>query len=366
MRISSLRLHDFRNYHDCKLVFDVGIHVIAGKNAQGKTNLLEAILYLSTTRSHRSNNEKSLIREGNDAFFLQAELIKHQKKHELKAAVNEKGKNLFVYGNPVSRVSDFIGELNAVMFCPDDMNLFQASPRMRRRFIDVELSKVSKKYVSTLYKASKLLKERNAYLKSERVDINFLSILSDQLINEQVIIMKQRYHFLQELLSYSLPFYEKLSQDGTTLDIIYESCIPYCDDEQQLKVSLKEKFNKQLQRDLHMKQTSIGIHKEDFSFQINGKNIDTYASQGQKRSVLLALKIGMVHMIKKLIKEYPVLLLDDVFSELDVYRREQLLLSLPEEVQIFISTTDTTEAKKISNIKKVTLWKVTDGNIVRC
>lgn len=366
MRVSSLRLYDFRNYRNHHLSFEEGIHVIAGKNAQGKTNLLEAILYLSTTRSHRTSNEKNLIREGCEAFFLQAELMKHQKKQELKATVNEKGKNLFVYGNPVSRVSDFIGELNAVMFCPDDMNLFHASPRVRRRFVDVELSKVSKKYVSTLYKAGKLLKERNAYLRSERIDENFLTILSEQLIDQQIIIMKQRYHFLQELLSYSLPFYQRLSQDGTTLAILYDSCVPYSDDEKQLRSALQQKFTKYLQRDMQTKQTSVGIHKEDFSFQINGKDIETYASQGQKRSVLLALKIGMIHMISKLIKDYPVLLLDDVFSELDVFRREQLLTSLPEEVQIFISTTDISEAKKISNVRKVTLWKVDDGNIVRC
>ena len=182
MRVSEIRLHDFRNYEDLQAVFSDGIHVLAGKNAQGKTNLLEALLYLSTTRSHRTNTDKDLIREKSEAFFIRAKIEKEHKKEDIQITVNEKGKNLFIYQNPVNRVSDFIGEFNAVMFCPDDMSLFNASPRVRRRFVDMELSKISKKYVSTLYVALKLLKERNAYLKQEHVDKAYLEVLTSQLI----------------------------------------------------------------------------------------------------------------------------------------------------------------------------------------
>ena len=133
-----------------------------------------------------------------------------------------------------------------------------------------------------------------------------------------------------------------------------------------MKEALQKKYAKHLARDIYLKQTIIGIHKEDFTFMINDKDLATYASQGQKRSVLLALKIGMVYMIRDIIQEFPVLLLDDVFSELDVYRREKLLTSLPAEVQIFISTTDTTEAEKIRKLRKVTLWKVANGTLQRC
>lgn len=365
MKLTLLRLHDFRSYGDMQILLEDGIHIFSGKNAQGKTNLLEAVYYLSTTKSHRTNRDEDLIREGCEAFFIRGEVEKKRKTEDLRIALNQKGKNLFIYQNPVKKVSDFLGELNAVMFCPDDMNLFQASPRRRRRFVDMELGKVSKKYVSTLYTAQNLLKERNAYLKQEHVDKNFLEVLTSQLIDVQVIIMKQRYHFLEELLEKSKDFYEQLSLDHTKLHIVYESCVPYCDDEDVLKEELKQKYKKTLDRDMYLKQTTIGIHKEDFNFQINGKDVDTYASQGQKRSVLLALKIGMVHMIHKLIDDYPVLLLDDVFSELDVYRRKKLLESLPSEVQIFISTTDISEAKEIRKMRKVTLWKVESGKVAR-
>lgn len=366
MRLEKLRLHNFRNYADVHIQFSEGIHILIGKNAQGKTNLLESILYLSTTRSHRTNNDKDLIKEGEDAFFIKAIIQKEHKKEEIRITVNEKGKNLFLYQNPIHRVSDFIGEFNSVIFCPDDMNLFQASPRVKRRFVDMELSKISKKYVSTLYVATRLLKERNAYLKQDKIDSSYLDILTSQLIDASVIIIKQRYYFLQELLKKCLSFYQKLSNDHTDISIRYLSCVPFHEDENLLKEELVNKFNKVKDRDILTKQTTVGIHKEDFIFEMNNKDLSSFASQGQKRSVLLALKIGMIHMIHEITNEYPVLLLDDVFSELDSFRRRELLNSLPKEVQIFISTTDMTEIKNMKYDRNVTLWNVSDGNIERC
>lgn len=366
MRLGSIRLHNFRNYMNLQNEFCEGIHILAGKNAQGKTNLLEAILYLSTTRSHRTNDDKDLIREGESAFFIKASITKENKKEDMQIAVNEKGKNLFIYQNPVNKVSDFIGEFNAVMFCPDDMTLFNASPRVRRRFVDMELSKVSKKYVSTLYVASKLLKERNAYLKQVKVNKEYLEVITSQLIDAQVVIMKQRHYFLKELLDKCSHFYQQLSKDNTLITVNYESCVPFMEDEVELRLSLQKRYDKTLERDMYLKQTTAGIHKEDFVFEMNGKEVATYASQGQKRSVLLAMKIGMIYMIEEIIHEYPVLLLDDVFSELDEFRRHELLNSLPKEVQIFISTTDIVELEDIQKNRKVTIWSIENGKIERC
>lgn len=363
MKLEHVKLHNYRNYEHLDIHFSEGIHILAGKNAQGKTNLLEAILYISTTRSHRTNDDKDLIQEGKDAFFIKVMVVKEQKKEDLQITVNEKGKNLFIYKNPVSKVSDFIGEFNAVMFCPDDLMLFNASPRVRRRFVDMELSKVSKKYVSTLFVAQKLLKERNAYLKQMKIDHDYLEILTKQLIDAQIVIIKQRYFFLQQLLSKCQPFYEALSKDDTKITVQYESCVPFVEDEMIVRDVLYDKYKRTLDRDILMKQTSVGIHKEDFIFQMNGREIASYASQGQKRSVLLALKIGMVYMIQDIIKEYPVLLLDDVFSELDENRRHELLKYLPEEVQIFISTTDILDIEDIEIYRKVHVWNVIDGTI---
>ncbi|MEG0360322.1 MAG: DNA replication/repair protein RecF [Longicatena sp.] len=363
MILNEFKLHNYRNYENLNITFSDGIHILKGKNAQGKTNLLEAILYLSTTRSHRTNDDRDLLKQDSDAFFIKGLIVKKEIKEDIQISVNEKGKNLFIYKNYISKVSDFIGEFNAVMFCPDDMMLFNASPRVRRRFVDMELSKISKKYVSTLFVAQKLLKERNVYLKQSVVDRNYLEVLTTQLIDMQIIIIKQRYYFLDQLVKKCQKFYQELSMDQTKISITYESCIPFVEDDNKLKELLNDKYKKSLERDILFKQTTIGIHKEDFIFKINNKDLSIFASQGQKRSVLLALKIGMIYMIKEIIKEYPVLLLDDVFSELDENRKQKLLTSLPNEIQIFISTTDMKDLEDIKKYRKVTIWNVENGKI---
>lgn len=362
MILDHLYVHHFRNYESLKINFDKGIHLITGRNAQGKTNLLEAIFYLSTTKSHRTQKDADLINEIYDSFLLEGKIQKKNKKEEVRVVLNEAGKNLFIYRNSVRKVSDFIGTLNAVMFCPDDMNLFHASPRVRRRFIDMELSKVSKKYTSTLNTCQKLLKERNLYLKQPVIDDTYLEVLTNQLIDLQIIVIKQRYYFLKDLLKNALPYYEELSQDDTKLSFVYESCIPFNEDDAIMKEQLKIKYEKNKDRDIYLKQTTIGIHKDDFMFLINGRELVNYASQGQKRSVLLSMKIGLVYMIEQLIHEYPVLLLDDVFSELDERRRMKLLVSLPKEVQIFITTTEVLHFDEIEP-ERLHLWRVDKGSI---
>ncbi|MCI9524376.1 MAG: DNA replication/repair protein RecF [Erysipelotrichaceae bacterium] len=364
MNLSNLTLRNFRNYEKADLEFEHGIHLITGKNAQGKTNLLEAIAYLSTTRSHRTNDDQDMIQEGKDAFVLRASIHKHMKQVELRAAVNEQGKNLFLYRTPIKRVSNFIGELNAVLFCPDDMSLFQASPKVRRRFIDMELSKLSKSYTRMLNEAHKLLKERNACLKQDTIDPTYLEVLTQQLIEKQIVIIRQRHRFLIDLLENCHTFYKDLSNDDTNLAFCYHSCVEYSENEMELKQRLIKKYEKNKERDLFLKQTTTGFHKEDFMFLINDKEVSSYASQGQKRSVLLSMKIGMVSMIASLIHEYPVLLLDDVFSELDEYRKQKLLIALPKDVQIFITTTDVNEIPIIED-RRYILWNVNHGCITR-
>lgn len=362
MILQKLQLRNFRNYESIDLYLEPGIHLITGKNAQGKTNLLEAVSYLSTTRSHRSNDDKNLIQEGKEAFVIRATVLRKNKKMDLRVALNEQGKNLFLYQTVIKRVSDFIGEFNAVLFCPDDMALFQASPRVRRRFIDMELSKLSKAYTRVLNEVGKLLKERNALLKQERIDLAYLDVLDEQLIEKQAVIITQRQRFLSDLLDQCHLFYEKLSQDQTKLSFQYHSCVPYCDDLAELKERLKRKYEKYRERDCFLKQTTVGTHKEDFMFMINEKELSSYASQGQKRSVLLAVKVGIVYMIHALTEEYPVLLLDDVFSELDEDRKKMLLISLPKEVQIFITTTDIKEIPILAD-RRYIVWRVKQGKM---
>lgn len=364
MKLKALALHNYRNYEDLQFLCKDGIHILSGKNAQGKTNFLEAIYYISTTRSHRTIRDSDLIRNNEEAFFIKATIEKKGKKEDVKITVNERGKNLFIYDKAILKVSNFIQEFNAVMFCPDDLLLFHASPRFRRRFIDLEIGKISKKYVDTLYKAQKLLKERNAYLKQGKIDEAYIEVLTDQMIDLQVIIMKQRYYFLNHLLKRTSIFYQKFTKDQTSIDIQYLSCIPYIDDLETMRKLLKEKYEKSWDKDILWKQTNFGIHKEDYAFLLDDKDVDTYASQGQKRSILLAIKIGMIEIIKELIDEYPVLLLDDVFSELDASRRMKLLQELPKDLQIFISTTDYHEYINLTKDALISFYQVDEGKII--
>lgn len=362
MILKKMRIHQFRNYEDQTLLFDQGIQYITGKNAQGKTNLLEAILYLSTTRSHRVSDDEELIQENRDYFLINGILEKGNRNMELRIHVSKEGKNLFLYKNPIRKVSDFIGTCNAVMFCPDDLTLFQAAPRVRRRFIDMELSKMSKSYMNALTTANRLLKERNAALKQDLVNREYVEVIDCQFIDLQILIMKQRKKFLDELLACSKSFYEELSQDQSELAYTYVSGSPYNEDEDTMKQALREKYDKNWQRDCMLKQTLTGFHKDDVTFTLSGKDMASYASQGQKRSALLALKLGIVFMNKEITHEYPILLLDDVFSELDEYRRKKLLEILPEEVQIFITATDRYSIPSASG-KRITDWYVENGII---
>lgn len=361
MIIEKLKIRNFRNYENCMIDLNKGIHFIIGKNAQGKTNLLESIYYLSCTKSHRTNMNHDLIKKESPFFMLEANLIKNERKMNLKCIVNEEGKNLYFYQTPVKKVSDFIGTLNAVMFCPNDMILFQSSPGTRRRFIDLELGKLSKSYTNTLTMYYKLLKERNAYLKREKVDASFIQVINEQMISCQITIIKQRQKFIDDMIMNSATFYKKLSNDDTEIKCKYVSFVDY-QDEEVMKEKMYEKYRKSYDRDLLYKATHVGIHKDDFIFMMNDHEIASYASQGQTRSIVLALKLGIVKTIFLLTNSYPILLLDDVFSELDQSRREMLLNLLDDEMQIFISSTD----RILIENKNINYWIVENGTITEC
>ncbi|MEG3039456.1 MAG: DNA replication/repair protein RecF [Erysipelotrichaceae bacterium] len=364
MRLESLHLNHYRNYDSLYLEFDKGMQIMTGLNAQGKTNLLEAIVCLSMARSHRSVDDQVLIQKEYDGCEINGVILRDNRHQELRLMISKQGKNLFVYNQPIRKVSDFIGICNAVMFCPDDMTLFQSSPRARRKFIDIELSKMSKTYTQALMNAHKLLKERNAYLKQPKIDLNYLEILNQQMIDYEVIVIKQRYQFLKNLMMKGKDFYKTLSNDKTSLTFEYESCVSQFEDIEKMKIELFEKYQKNLERDQLLKQTTIGFHKDDIIFKINGLDMNNSASQGQKRCALLSMKLGIVYMIHEVTKEYPILLLDDVFSELDQVRRRKLLEILPLDVQIFISTTHVYK-EMIDLNRTITCWQVVDGNVTR-
>lgn len=360
MNIKHIQLQSFRNYDQSSFSFEPNaIHCLIGKNAQGKTNFVESIYFLSHLSSFRSHQTSDLIQSGKEWMRLSATIETHQHDEDVKVMVSQNQKLLFHYNDPVRRYSDFVGIVNAILFCPDDMMLFKQSPRLRRRMIDIELIKLSHTYTTTLSHYQKVLKERNAALKQIHIDSIYIQTLTDQLIKDQMIIMKQRYSFVQRLYQQMVKLYPFFSNEKETIHLKYQT---FVDMNQDLESQMKTIYEQSYEKDCKYKQTTVGIHKDDILFLFEDKLMSQVASQGQKRSFLLAMKLGLAHIIYEAKKEYPILLLDDVFSELDTQRRQQLIEHLPQSMQIFITTTEKIEPHWFGN-RKFHIYQVQQGSL---
>ena len=359
MNLQNLKFYHFRNYENASFSFESNcIHVLYGNNAQGKTNVIEAIYFLSLLRSFRTNHLQNLIRHGDDSFVIAAQLESKGRREDLKIVVSESKKHLYRFNNPVPKYSSFIGIVNAILFCPDDLNLFSQSPRYRRKFIDMELIKLSKTYTSTLSHYQKLLKERNQALKQYKVDESLIDIYTQQMIEDQKIILLQRNLFIRQLMEKVRKIYPLFSKDQAQIDAVYETFVSLDD---QLDENLKREYKKSKAKDFQYKNTSVGIHKDDIIFTLNGVPIIEIASQGQKRSVLLAMKLALSQIIYEKSGQYPILLLDDVFSELDIERRKRFIQMLPEKMQIFVTTTERMDLEWFD--RPVKFYKVESGTM---
>ncbi|MEY8309508.1 DNA replication/repair protein RecF [Erysipelotrichaceae bacterium 51-3] len=341
MNVQKLNVSDYRNFETASFSFDPDtIHILMGRNAQGKTNLIEAIYFLSHLRSWRTSKTPSLIRHGQELFRLEATIENKGRVESLKMIFSQGKKYLFRNDKPVQTFSNFVGILNAVLFSPDDLQIFSEPPKERRKFVDMELVKLSRSYTTRLGRFNKLLKERSAILKSFRVDDVLLSTITDQMIEEQAVLIAQRYAFIQLLEEKARAVFPYFGEGREKLSIRYKTCVDPSLGMDEIKKQLTEAYQKTRLKDKQMKTTAVGIHKDDLEFYLNDKLVTQTASQGQKRSIVLALKIGLCQVIQAKTGQNPVLLLDDVFSELDETRRAGLIASLPEEIQIFITTAE--------------------------
>lgn len=339
MNIQKLKLSDFRNFETASFSFDPDtINVLWGKNAQGKTNLIEAIYFLSHLRSWRTAKTPSLIRHDRDLFSLECALENKGRTTELKTIFSQGKKYLFSNGKPVRAFSDFVGQLNAVLFSPDDLSLFSDPPKERRRLMDMELVKLSRSYTTVLSTFNKLLKQRNAVLKSWKPDEVLLETITGQMIDAQTVLIAQRSRFVSLLEEKSKEVFPSFCEGKETLGMRYKTCV---DPNGDIREQLKAAYEKTREKDRQMKTTAVGIHKDDLEFYLDGKLVTQTASQGQKRSIILAMKIGLCALIREKSGQNPILLLDDVFSELDEERRAGLIEAFPDEIQIFITTAET-------------------------
>jgi len=356
MKIDKIELKNFRNYHDCSVEFDPFINILIGQNAQGKTNLLEAIYILSLSKSFKTNVIEELIYFQEDFAKIHGCIETNQKKMNLDIVFSHLGKKAMINHKEIRKTSDYVGYLNVVLFIPEDLMLIKGSPRLRRKLMDMEISKISPIYMYNLNKYNNLLKERNKYLKllhdqHQKAD-DYLEVLSEQMAKIQIDLIKKRIEFVDLLNEISSTMYDYIALHKEKLRLQYKSTYKEISYE-----SILGKYQKNYQRDILYGQTNDGIHKDDMLMFLNDNDATLYASQGQQRSIVLAIKIALLELIKKEIGEYPILLLDDVLSELDDVRKTKLLNLIQGKVQTFLTSTsiDGIHHQVIESAKKIVI-----------
>ncbi|RKQ32981.1 DNA replication/repair protein RecF [Oceanobacillus halophilus] len=368
MHIERLDLRNYRNYEKLSISFDDKINVIIGENAQGKTNLMEAIYVLAFTKSHRTSHEKELIQWDQEYAKIEGRVKKRNNSLPLEIVISSKGKKAKLNHLEQKRLSDYIGAINVVMFAPEDLTLVKGPPQIRRRFIDMELGQIQPTYIYHLGQYQRILKQRNNLLKQmqrrDKTDRTMLEVLSAQLIEHASIILEKRFIFLELLKKWASPIHHGISRGLEKLEIKYNATIEVSEAENKEKIDTiyTKKFQEIQEKEIERGTTLIGPHRDDLKFQVNDKDVQTYGSQGQQRTTALSLKLAEIELINNEVGEYPILLLDDVLSELDDYRQSHLLNTIQGKVQTFVSTTSV-EGINHETLKKAELFRVSGGNI---
>ena len=337
MKINNITLKHFRNYEDASINFEPGINFIVGNNAQGKTNLIESLYFCAMGKSFKNIKEKLIIKFGNDSasINLNYETLAGKKTIDMFLSTETK-KTVKINRIPIRKLTDLIGSLNVVLFTPDELKLVKEVPEDRRKFLDVSISQYDKSYMFDLIKYEQILKQRNCVLKSflsNDTKKEQLKIWTTQLIDVSEKIIKKRIIFINKLNKVAKIIHKNI-KNNENLDICYSFNVEI----DNIKNILTELFNKNIDKELEMQHTLIGPHRDDIIFKLNDKDCRFFCSQGQQRSIALSLKLALMEIIFEYTKEYPVLLLDDVLSELDEDRQTKLI-KITSKYQTIISTT---------------------------
>ncbi|MEC1695820.1 DNA replication/repair protein RecF [Schinkia azotoformans] len=368
MFLTELSLTNYRNYKKTRLSFENKVNVILGENAQGKTNLMESIYVLAIAKSHRTSRDKELIKWDEEYAKIEGRVQKRMSALSLELVISNKGKKAKVNSLEQKKLSSYIGSLNVVMFAPEDLNLVKGSPQVRRRFIDIEIGQVMPVYMHDLNQYHHILQQRNHLLKQynrapEKNKV-MLEILTTQLVEIAVKITNRRIHFLHLLQNWAEPIHKGISRGLETLKIQYNPSVDVSEGMELSKMVevYYEKFSKIKEKEIDRGITLAGPHRDDMQFFVNDKDVQVYGSQGQQRTTALSIKLAEIELIKSEVGEYPILLLDDVLSELDDYRQSHLLNTIQGKVQTFVTTTSA-EGIDHETLKKAAKFYVTAGGV---
>ncbi|MEH2950867.1 DNA replication/repair protein RecF [Sporofaciens sp. JLR.KK001] len=334
MKIRSLKLKNYRNYDLLKLDFDGAANIFYGDNAQGKTNILEAVYISGTTKSHRGAKDRELIRFGQDESHIEAIVEKNGIDYQLDMHLKKNSpKGIAINKMPIRKASELFGIVNFVFFSPEDLNIIKNGPSERRRFIDMELSQLDRVYLSNLTNYNRIVNQRNHLLKSMGIGGELkdtLEVWDMQLIQYGDKIIERRKEFLDRVNEIISSIHKKLTGNREEIQVIYEPS--------NGNLTLEQALQKNRERDIRIKSTSAGPHRDDICFMVGGLDIRRYGSQGQQRTAALSLKLSEIELVKQAAKDTPVLLLDDVLSELDKHRQNYLLDSI-NDIQTLITCT---------------------------
>ena len=340
MKIKEVKLINYRNYDYAIVDFHDNVTLVSGANGQGKTNLVESLIVAATTKSPRTSSFNELIQDGKDSASAEIKISRKYGDLTLAFDVNSKGdKTFYINSNPVSKMSEVFGNLVVVYFSPNYLKIVSSSPAERREFMDTDISQISGSYYNLLKRYEKILLQRNKLLKFERDRAlleSQLAVWDEQLASTACLIIKTRKGFIDKLKSPAKECMKYISSNKDELDISYVGARG--ESANEIKQELLKALKYNLDRDIELGYTSIGPHRDDIYFGLNGKDARSYSSQGQQRSIVLALKFAELEIFKNELNEEPILVLDDVFSELDTTRQKKLYEKMQEYQTIITGT----------------------------
>ncbi len=355
MWISKINLNNFRNYESEIIELNKNINIFFGENAQGKTNIIESIFLCSMGKSFRTKKDKEMIKLERENANIELFYEKKDRCGKIKIKIYNK-KDVYLNGIKLKKLSELLGNINIVIFTPDDIQILKGGPQNRRRFLDIMISQLKPNYMYNLNLYLKTIEERNHYLRQireENKNEDMLEIWDEKLIEYAEIIAKYRKDFTKKIQEKIEKIHRKITENKENIKIEY---ITDCDNKEKYRKLLKERRK----LDIIKGYTTKGIHRDDFNIFINDKDLGIYGSQGQHRTAILSLKMAELNIIYDEIGEYPILLLDDFMSELDEKRRKHLLENI-KNIQVIITCTEKIELEN----KNVLIYNVKDGKVIK-
>ena len=360
MKIHQLKLLNFRNYEKLDLTFSPTYNIIYGNNGGGKTNLVESIYVLALTKSFRGTVDKILIMNNKDVSRIDGYIVSNELTTKYRIILKDNGKKVKINETNIVKLSDYISKISVVLFNPDDLRFIKDSPSVRRKAINVDISQLNNSYLKNLNSYNKLLKQRNMYLKTTNINGNasntYLEVLTNKLIDVGEKIYNMRFKFLNMINDLIGDYYQKIC-NISNLKLEYVSDFKNFDKEKIQKI-YKENLNK----DIILGKTSFGVHHDDIKFLLNDKSLKDFGSEGQQKNAIIAYKLALIDLFKNINKDYPILILDDLFSELDNQKINNILNLISKDIQTFITTTEIDKIdKKIINDSK--LFEIFEGQV---